>query len=654
MGGRQGIPVAAALAALCAPVPGHAQPWFWAGRAIAAQPAADLPAEYRTLLATLDDHAATRDARDAAATRLVAASDPAVQAAVTQRITESGAASGPLLAAVSRISTPRAELFDPVREYVRAATADRVAPGLAALSGFRTPEAAGLLLEFTGPERPSAVRGAAFRALGRLSGRDDLAEDRAAWVLWYEGGRQLGRDEWNTLILAGLARRSDRLASEQSRAGARLSDAFRRLYLVVSGSSSEDRPKLLVGLLQDDRDELRALGFELVAREVSSGSAVDPAVGAAVIRLLGHGSAAVRAQAATLVSQMAPAGAGEAVAAALEDEADPVAAAGLLAAAARWPVAGMRDAAVRWAVNGEETRPGAVQLLLSMARAGLIADGDLGRVCDALVATNATELTPPEIKLLAAVGGSAGRRHVVGALKATAPTRRLAAAEALCAHAGFTDQILDTAASDPALFDAAARAVATHRADAGGLRALLALPSPSPAARAAGVSTAAESAPLPQVIDVAAGVDDRAERELLLGFLMEPRPGPDVVDQAAEARALLLLAEARLDLGRPDAALPVLAAIKPAGGVPADVVRDARTVALLWTGKIEEAEALGAPVSAWLDGLERAVAQAHAEKIGDGIDTKFGATMTAEQKARLALLTQRAQALARESPVPPP
>ncbi|MCC6661094.1 MAG: hypothetical protein IT437_09440 [Phycisphaerales bacterium] len=646
----------AALGVLSAPSLAGAQPVAPVPVAApaAAAPGPEVPEQYRTLLATCDDPTATKDARDAAGARLVAGGDPGVVAAVTGRIAAASPAAEPLLGAIARSPTPRAELFAAVRDFVQIAPDDRIVAGLSALGSFRTPEAVETLLAATTPQRPSAVRAAAFRALGRLTGRDDLAEDRAGWLSWYEDTRGLDRAEWNAVIVAGLARRSDRLAAEQARAGSRLTDAFRRLYLVVSGSTTEDRPALLVSLLLDDRDELRSLGFELVTRELSAGGAVDPTVGAAVIRLLGHGSATVRAQAAALVSQMAPAGAGEAVAAALSAEKDPVAAAALLTAAARWPTPHLSGPAIRWATNGPETRAGAVQLLLALARAEMVTADEVAPVCRLLMATDPLELTPPELRLLAAMGGQGGREHVAAALKGAGPGRRLAAAEALCEQPGFGTAVLDAAATDPALFDAAARAVASQRMGEDGLRRLLHSPAPTPAARNSGVAMAAEMAPLPVVAHLAADLAAPADRELLLGYLMEPRIGPSLEDPSIVGRGLLLLAQARLDMGRPDAALPTLAAIPEGGGIDPATIQNLRTVALLWTGKIEEAAESSAPVGIWLDGLERAITQPHADEIAKAIESRFGATMSPVDRARLAALTERARAIARDSQVPPP
>jgi hypothetical protein len=631
---------------------GMAQP---AGQPLAEPPAPQNPAEPRplteeaaSLFKTVENPAAPKEARDSAADRLVSSGDRGVLAAVARGILgpDESRSGAPviLLNAVARSATPPSELFKPVAEFTRAATPERLAPALTALGSFRIPEAVAALIEQTAPDRPPAARAAAFRALVRLTGRDDLADDRARWLEWFDRARGLDRDEWNAVILAGLARRNDRLEAARADAGTRLTDAFRRLYLVVSGSGVEDRPRILASLLLDDRDELRNLGFEIVSRELSAGTPQDSSVGAAVIRLLGHGSPGVRARAASLVNQLAPAGAAEAVTAALVAEQDAAPAAALLQAAARWPSEGVKAPALKWIAAGAEVRAASVQALLALSRAGLLANADLNPIRDVLGAIDPLELTSSEIRLLAAVGDDEHRRRIAQALAAESPNRRIAAAESLSDRREFLDLILAAAAKDPGLYDTAVRCVAAHRRNADGFWALYPLRAPTEDAHRAGLLRVATQLPIADLLAVAQGVEDPTLREAVLARLAEPQALQTVEDPESVAAGLVLLAETRLAVGRPDATLLALNAIPPdAMSIDTARIERLRVIALLWIGRLDRASELNAPAGAWLDGLEHAADQPHAAQIAEIIRQRFAGKLTKDQLSRLAVLEIRIQ-----------
>lgn len=617
-----------------------------------ARPAPTLPEEAASLLRTLSDHAASRESREAAAERLIAMRDAPTLAALTAVLQGAdeprNGASTLLLNALARTATPASELFGPVVEYLRAVAGDRIPAALSAISSYRTPEAVEVILGYTATDRSAPVRSAAFRAMARLTGRDDLADDRARWLDWFERSRGLDRTEWNAVIAAGLARRADRLESARADATTRLADAFRRLYLVASGALSEDRTKILNSLLLDERDELRALGFEIVSRELSAGSAIDPSIGAAAVRLLGHGSAAVRLRAATLVNQLAPAGAAEAIGAALANEKDPAAAGAMLAAAARWPGEALRAPALRWVSEGGEARASAVTALLALARAGhLSAESDREPIRAVLGTIDPSRLTAQECRLLVAVGTDGERRRVAQVLSGENAATRLAAAESLVEHSEFLDRILEAAARDPAVFDTAVRGVIAHRRTATGFWALASLKGPSPEVRRSGLLRSAASVPVGELVAIARQLTEDMElRDAILARLAEPLALQAVEDPELVAAGLVLLAETRLALGRPDTALTALDALPPdAGTVDRAHLDTLRTMGLVWTNQLDKAAELDAPATAWLDALERALSEPHARAIVQAISARFDGRLAPDQTRRLDALVSRLKAL---------
>src|SRR5690606_31138620 len=85
-------------------------------------------------------------------------------------------------------------------------------------------------------------------------------------------------------------------------------------------------------------------------------------------------------------------------------------------------------------------------------------------------------------------------------------------------------------------------------------------------------------------------------------------------ERHAVYECLLLLAETRLALGRPDAALAALDTIPDDIPEPQRVDR-LRLIALLWTNHLDRAAELDTPAAVWLDGLERCIGEPHATDV---------------------------------------
>lgn len=181
----------------------------------------------------------------------------------------------------------------------------------------------------------------------------------------------------------------------------------------------------------------------------------------------------------------------------------------------------------------------------------------------------------------------------------------------------------------------------SHRADARGFAWLASIEAPTAESRRAGLVRAAAALPTADLLAAARGTEI-VVREAMLSRLVDPSaPGdatPDVL-----ATGLLLLAEARLALERPDAALSALDAIPSAASesLLAGIVR-ARTVSLLWLGRVNDAEDVGGPVDAWLEGLERSLLEPHAILVAAVIENRFADRLTPEEITRLEDLRRRA------------
>lgn len=598
--------------------------------------------EAEALLAVLNDDAADRAEREKTADTLLAnASDPTVAEQLAVVLGEKGQGSALLIDAIARMPVAPGALFAPLAERVSSASADELPSLLRAVGSFRTREAVGLLLAHTEAGKSSpAERKAALQSLARLSGRMDIGPDRPGWVAWFSAREHLAEPDWLADMVSAMAGRLDTMAAERAALIDRVVSTSRRLYLATP---AEEQPALLATYLLDPQQDVCELGLELVSRELAGARSLGPVVAEALVKLLGHSDASIRASSAKLVSQIAPPDAGAAVSAALNVETDASAAAALLAATARWPTPAARGAIIRWIEAGPPASPFAAEAALQLQRQGMLDDeADRGRVLEALRTADLDALNGSGLRLLAAIGAKQDLVKIAERLGSEKGSTRQSAADALAARPEFLDRILDAARNDPGLFDIAVRAITAHRPTAAGFAAAMTLPAPSDQSHRAGVLALAGAMPPSELIGAAGQIGkDAALREALLARLVaDAEKTSDPAQAGAIAEGLALLAQTRLELGQPDAAIAALDAA-PDGLLDPARVAAIRTVALLWLGRIDDAAALNAPASVWLDGLVRSIDQPHAAALRDAITTRFADTLTDEQRARLDTLNKQ-------------
>lgn len=635
-----------------------ALPVSLAGQAVAPLPAAQAEDTPEQWLADLSNPEVPQPRREHAALCLARspAADAPRLAAWIARPDDAAGAGWLLIDAVARLSDPDPALLEPIIEVLAASSGEQRPRVLAAVGSFRTRQAVGALVAAAG-EGPSAHdRRAAIDALIRATGRSDLGWDPARWEAWFEERRWLGEADWREEVARGQAARADALAAELRAVSIRLSEGARRFYLAAS---AEERATLLADWLADGSPALRDAAFDLIQRELASGRAVPSTVGQAALAWLAHADPAVRTRAALVVSRLPATDAGAAVARALQVETDEVAAATLLQAAARWPSPAVRDAVVRWVGSGPPAAPAAMEAALTLLRAGLLeAAPDRQRVLDAVRATNLSELPPGGLRLLVLLGDDADRDALTRRAIDNVADQRPAIAAALAEDPRSVEHVLALAESHPALGGVAARAVAAHRSDAASVLRLAALPAPSSEARAEWVLQAAAVLPVDQLVLAAeAPAIEPALRESMLSRLarVEGPPAPQAAPDPARARGLLLLAQTRLDLGRPDAALQALDALsRDEEALDAPRAACLRTVTYLWLNRLGSAWELEAPASAWIDGLRRAVAAPHARAIEATIASRFAGRLTADEQIEIDELMRRARAIEDGEAPPPP
>ncbi len=401
------------------------------------------------------------------------------------------------------------------------AAPEETAQVIEALGSFRMREAVRVLGRYL-VDVPGPVASAAMTALGRLSGRDDLGQDVGAWTAWLTETEGRTDAQWRLRLIAALAARSDRLAAQRHDAVSQLTDSLRKLHLATK---ADERPKLLADMLKDEIPAVRNLGFELVARELSATGHLDGPVGVAALKLLKHQDPQVRSSAAVLVRQLAPPDAEQAVADALITETYPGAASDLLLAAARWPSAAVVVPVLNWIQSGTVAGDSATEAAWWLYRAGELGPEESERVLEAIRRVPPENLIPAGVALLAELGSEEDRGRLVPLLTCSSAPLRQAAGEALIWYPEHRAAILAAAAKDPNLFDVASHAVLVDDPTAAGLRALLALPKPSPELAREAILRVAGRVPADELYEVSKEVEDPALKRAILGDLVSAGSG---------------------------------------------------------------------------------------------------------------------------------
>ena len=603
------------------------------------------PAPAQTLdpqlaLERLREPGATPEALLVAATELLATAETidAANDFIAQDHASPGARA--LLLALAQMPLPPAQVLPNVIAIAKDAASPLRTDATAAMGAYRSREAAAALVELIADDQPGALRDEAFRALARLSGRDDLGQDGNAWREWLKRVVTLGERQWEQELLNRTAERATRLAAEVHASHDRLVEAWRQIHLLTP---LEGRSAVLVSLLNSPVPELRDLGFDLVNREVGESRVLQPIVGEAAIGLLKHESPTVRAQAALLLNRLAPAQAEAPVLTALDRESDPRAADALLLAATRWPSAVALPPVLRWLSVPSPVRTRAVATAWALLRSGLVEQpADREAVLKAVRSIPTAELTPPASRILATLGGPEDLERLRGLLVSPEPALKSAAAEALGLRPDQVETLLAAATTDASLFESTARAVRAHMHDARGYAALSALPSPSAQDRDRVLAEYVASLPTPELVRLSRLASEPSEVARLLKPLMaaDRQSAPGEGEQLAEG--LSRLARADLDLGNPSEALDALSLIPSSQtNVAPAQIEDVRITSLLWLNRVEAARAGQGSASAWLDGLEHAITEPHAKAIAEEIELRFGAEFTADERARFDALRRR-------------
>lgn len=517
--------------------------------------------------------------------------------------------------------------------------AERVAL-LGAAGAFRTREAVGVLIRHAASDRPTPERETAFSSLRRLSGRWDFGQDYRAWAAWAERAQSQDEAAFLREALHWKAVNAEEARRQRSAVTGRLVETHRQLWL---RQPPEGQSAFLASLLGDPLAEIRDLGISLVRQQLASARTLEPVVGEAALELLGAQRASVRAEAASLVNQLAPEGGGGPVAAALAAEQDPVAARALLSAASRWPSEEHLPSVLRWIGHGGRPASAAVETAWAMHRADVLPGGaPKEALLGALRGLPEEELNGAACRLLVAIGDESDHARVIALLRSDRAGLRLSAAEALVDLPAAIDALADATAEDPELFDAASRSVRRHRATLDGFATLLRARSRSAEDRRAALLRVSSGFGMSDLVEASGmeGVEPLLAEAMLAGLVTPPNDEAGS-RSAARAAGLRRLARVRIALQDFEGALGAIEAIPAEMHDSLDGLDDLRAMACLGLGRLEDAREAGGSAAAWLDAMEMIAERSFAPAALELLASIFGEDLSEQEQARYAALRAR-------------
>lgn len=436
------------------------------------------------------------------------------------------------------------------------------------------------------------------------------------------------------------------LRAERDALRDRLTDALRQ-QLQATASPGE-RSVFLAGLIRDPLAMVRSLGFSLALQELANARPLGSEPGEAAIGALTSSLPDERRLAGELLLALAPNGAPEALVDALSTEQDPAVARVLLRTAARWPTPRALAALERWAAEPGPARDPALDALAETAKRGMtLSPTSRDRVLQTFGSD--TQFTPAHRIIQWLWGDEPTRASVRAALGD--PSQRAAAVQALSCDPGGTSILLAAARSDATLFQPAASAAATHAATAATFAQVESLPTQTTDDRRAALLAIAANLSNDDLIAIARESTDRVMREALLARLTAvpvrtvtiPRLGVIFLGRdSATIAGLLLLAQTRLELNQPGAALQALDAI--GSSVPttmADQSLTLRTICLAAVDRVEDAVAMDASPSAWVQALEFVTPLPQAPRVLAVIDARYASELPDDLAQRVVTIRRK-------------
>ncbi len=410
---------------------------------------------------------------------------------------------------------------------------------------------------------------------------------------------------------------------------------YRRLHIELD---DDRRSLLIIDLFQDDRLELRQLGFELVDRDLSSSTVLKAEVGESAKELLKDPNPIVRSQAARLITRLVPLDAMIVLTESLKIETDSIAAEPMLLGIARWPnpeaVGTVRD----WFLQPENPFSAACNAAWSLEIAGLWdTQIDHPLLINRLREVESTELNADGMKLIASFGDASDLEMLVSLLMSEIPNQQQWAGGALVETPRAVEMLAQAAEENDQLFQAAVSSLIRHRATPEGLRRLVSLPYSNDEIRTDAIMRMGDALELDRLSEAVGLADlNTAHSIMLLNRLLNGQ----VELSPSVSKGIVLLGEIQLDELRPNRAYEAAIALDDATLDPAERSRifSIKAEALILMGKHDEAIELNADPEHWISALNRSVDADLRHRIATTLLDSLGDSLSEERIAEIRQL----------------
>jgi hypothetical protein len=479
----------------------------------------------------------------------------------------------------------------------------------------------------------SGVRASAMATLRVQTGDAVTSDDPAAWTDWWNRARGGTDGAWWRMIATNQRVSNHALSTRL----ASLDQRLRRLFLEAQARLSEEQRAAFVSDLlgsPDPRDQ--ALGLDFAERALLNARALGVSEVRGAATILSSENVELRGRAAALLDRSDPPSIGPEVRAALRAETTPEVAASLLRLVGRRGWCDAEQDVLRWLRRG----PGPAYAAGLDAGAALLESGcfrtpedrdELAQHAMAMVLSPGLAHASPAV---ARICGSLGVTWALRQLLAS-PIEEVAriAAESLTSDAGSVDLIVSAARTRATLFGAAALALSHHRPTVGGVATLVSLPAEE-AALAQGIGTLARALAPEELVRALGTLESPDLRIAAIEPVLTAAP-PEAPAAEVWTRLRVALADALIELGRPEAALTIL----ESDAMPSDASASRRCMVLVWLGRLDDALTVpGAGVADWMAGLERSAQSPHAREAVRLMEDVFAGDITDEMRTRIASL----------------
>lgn len=522
---------------------------------------------------------------------------------------------------------------------------------LASLSAVHTRESLRLILSYTDASQPPAIRDAAFAAAVRLCGKYQFGNDAKQWQEWFAGVEWLPEPEWQRILAESATQYALQLETQRDAVLRRLVESERRRFIEAPDA---ERWAILCSQLSDELPSLRRLGVELTNRELANARIPPERVWGPVLALLKDPVPDLRATGASLVERLQPTGAEGVIAEAILKERDPAVMVPLLRLASRSTSPELRAKLLDWLDPSSATFGDVVRAIDAMEKNGLLTkEEDRVRVLAALRAVPPEAAEPAMLRLRAALGSEADREEISKLLGHPDAAKRLAAAQALAAFPEWVDAVLVAAKTDDSLVPVACDLVVKLHPNVPGFERLLRLAESSPASAEvrrpilAALIAVGEKIRPSELLVSATDITDPELRETVLSRFATLPIGPvsipvvrvDHAQSLIAAVGLLRLAETRLELHKPAAALTAIERIEESRvPVSPSLLVSLKAQALLGMNRIADAIEVDAPPSSWIAALRGIADLPHAPAVLRVMEANFAGQFSPEEREAVASL----------------